>query len=640
MTVQLRLLSKHILVLMKRSIRKLQVAALFFTVIADFTMAKNSPVASVPSYIITPDDPTSVQRGIDAAARAGEKKVIVPPGIYRLPRIEGSPWHLLFKDLKDLKIVATGAIFVFEGRDRRSIHFDNCEGVTFTGATLLRDIPPFSQGKIEVIAQNRKSVDIRVDKGYPEDLDDTRYFPRIPVINLFQEGTRKLKPVVPDLYTKKVERLRPGLFRFFFNEAAPPAIPLAIGDSAAWRGPSGGDIDIWECSHMLLKDITIKNGTGIAFMELCGEGDNHYRHCVITYAPAPKSAVDQPLLACGTDGFHSASMRHGPTLEDCHFEGLDDDSVNIHGTYALLMGSRDRSIVVDWRTPHSAGRTLLAMGRPGDPLRFYNKKGALSGIAKIVSAKPKPDYIAKDLGAINSRTFSDRSKAVYWEVVLDHPVTGEPGGMVANPNQDSEGFAILNCTFRNSRAHGLFIRAGQGLIKGCTINGILMGGIVIAPELNSWNEADFASNVVMEKNTIENVGLGTQCWNSGVTVAGFEYGGFVPLPGGHRNIVIRNNLFKANRGPNLVITSAIGVKVVNNQFVRPMDEPAFHLEHNGIDNIGALIWMRNADQVSFEHNVVTAPGSYLKILVDRDNSVTAEGIKTGVAMQMPLRNGP
>ncbi len=583
--------------------------------------------------IITPADPTSVQRGIDAAARAGEKKVVIPPGTYWLPRIGDSHWHLRFEDLKNLEIDATGVTFMFTGRDERSVLFDNCEGVKFHGATFMRDVPPFSQGKIETIAADRTWADIRIDHGYPTDLDDKRYFPHVPVIDLYQTGTQKLKPLVPDLYIAKIERQGPDLFRFFFRSAINPAIPMAVGDPAAWRGTSGGDLDIWECSHMVMQDITIKNGTGLAFVELCGEGYNAYTHCVITYAPPPPGAVDQPLLACGTDGFHSASMRHGPTLEDCHFEGLNDDSVNIHGTYGMLMEAKGNTIVIDWRTLHSAARHPIAIGHPGDILRLYSRKGGLMSEAKIVSTTPKSDYIASDLGHLDSRVFSDRSKASYWEVVLDAPVSGETGGMVANPDMDGDGFVIQNCTFRNSRGHGIYVRAGRGIIKGCTIEGIMMGGIVVAPEMNSWNESDYAHNLIIEGNTIRNVGLGTQPWNSGLTVANFVYSGFAPLPGGHRNIEIRDNRFEDDRGPNIIITSAIGVKIDHNRFLHPMREPAFHIEPIGVDNTAALIWMRNADQVSLHGNLVVSPGKYFKSLIDTDGTVNATGLDNGVVIQ-------
>ena len=465
--------------------------------------------------LITADDPGSVQRGIEEAYRSGAKTVVIPAGVYRLPKPEQGNSHLMFSDMKDFTIDATGVTFIPTERDKRAFLIRNSENVTLQGATFLREVPPFSQGKIETVAADRSSADIRIDKGYPTDLDDVRYFPHIPSISLFRTGTQELKPLVPYLQVAKIERLGPDLFRFQFRAALNPAIPVAVGDPAAWRGPSGADLSVWECAHMRFKDVTVKNGTGLTFFELAGGGGNHYEHCVITYAPPPPGAVDPPLLASGTDGFHSAATRLGPTLEDCHFEGLDDDAVNIHGTYAMLMEAKGKTLIVDWRTPHTGARVPLMLGRPGDPVRIYDHSAALQAEANIVALRPKADYEPGNLGLVASRVFIHRDKAVYYEVDLDRPVTGEPGGFVANPSQVGGGFVIRNSTFRNSRGHGLFIRAGDGLIEGCTVEGIAMAGIVIAPEMNSWNEADYARHVVVQDNVIRNVGFSTQPWNSG-----------------------------------------------------------------------------------------------------------------------------
>ncbi|MBL8993033.1 MAG: right-handed parallel beta-helix repeat-containing protein [Spirochaetia bacterium] len=583
-------------------------------------------LASVFAGAISPDDPLSVQREIDAAFKAGLKKIVIPAGVYRLPRPESLPWHLRFFGLKDLEIDATGVTFIFTGRDKRSVMFDNCTNVTFRGATLLREIPPFSQGKIQSLAEDRTSVQIKIDPGYPTDLDDPRYFHHHPpVIDLYQTGTQKLKPLVPDLYIANVERLGPDLFRFIFRAALHPAIPVAVGDAAAWRGKEGGDLGLWECERMRMENITLKNGMGLAFTELGGEGGNLWKNCTITYAEKPAGATDLPLIACATDGFNSGATRVGPTLENCLFEGLNDDSVNIHGSYGMVAEAGEKKIVADWRNPHRAAKTPIPLGRPGDTLRFYDRKGSFCGEAVVVSAKAAENYSSPDLGKIDSRVFSDRSKAIYWEISLDRAVKAVSCGVVANPSQTGRGFVVRNCTFRNSRAHGIFIRADKGLIEGSTVEGLAMAGIVIAPELSSWNEADYSRGIVIRSNTIRNVALGTQPWNSGLTVAAFEFGGFVPLPGGHRDIRIDGNRFEDNRGPNLILTSVIGVNVIGNQFIRAMNAAAFKIENFGVDNTGALIWMRNADKVVLKDNAVTSPGSFMKTKLDVDASVNLEG---------------
>jgi parallel beta-helix repeat protein len=587
------------------------------------------------SYSISPDDPTSLQRGVDAAYQSGLKKITIPPGVYRLTCASNATWHLRFSDMKNFEIDASGVTLVLTERTKRAVNFNECENVTFRGATLLREVPPFSQGKIESLAEDLGSVTIRVDKGYPTDIDDKRFFPRIPVITAYEAGSQKLKPLVNDYYVAKIERLGANLFRFYGRAKLDPRIPLVVGDHVAWRGPSGADLSLWSSSKMTIEDVTIKNGTGIGFMELCGEGDNRYSRCLITYADKPVGAIEEPLTACATDGFHSASMRRGPTLENCRFEGLNDDQVNIHGSYGMLVEIKNdgKKVIIDWRTPHSGARTPFTFARVGDRLRFYNTQGALQTEAKVLAIKPISDVKENLIGQINSRTFSDRSKAFYWEVTLGEKVMGEPKGMVANTELTGSGFVLRGNVFKNNRGHGIFIRASDGLIENNTIEGTMMAGILIAPEMNSWNESDYVQNLIIRSNTLRNVGVATQPWNSGLTVAAFEYGGFVPLPGGHRNIVIENNLFENNRSANLVITSAIGVEIKNNHFVSPMKEPPFRVETIGTSTDSSLIWMRFVDKIKLSGNEIFSPGEYFKTKIDVDVAKNIDGLENGIILK-------
>ena len=594
--------------------------------------ANAAAIAADPTFGISPGSPDSLKAGIEQAHRSGVRRVVVPAGVYRLPRPENAPWHLKFSDLKNLVIDASGATLIFEGRDRRALLFDYCENVTFRGATLLRETPPFSQGKIEAIAEDRAFVDVRIDAGYPADLDDKRYFADIPVFSVYQKGTRRLKPLVPDIYLQRRERLGPDLFRFHLRAKLDPRIPVAVADPIAWRSSRGSELAIWSSAGMRLENITIKNSAAIGFMEIGGEGGHVYTGCSLTYAPPPAGATEAPLLACALDGFHSASVRKGPVIENCSFEGLNDDAINIHGTYAMVMETKGAKAVIDWRSPHTAVREPFPFARAGDAIRFYDTHGALAGEAKVVSLKELPVYAPPPLGTINSRRFSDRSAASYWEVALDRPVSAPTAGLAANTQTTGGGFVIRDCTFRDNRAHGIFIRASDGLIENNTIERTLMGGIVIAPEMNSWNESDYARNIVIRGNTLRDVGVGTQPWNSGITVAAFEYGKFVPLPGGHRDIVIRDNTFERVRGANIVLTSTIGAEIAGNRFVEPQIEPAFRLEKIGTDNDHALLWIRHAENVVVRDNVVVSPGAHLKTLVDAGDPAKARALESGVTV--------
>src|SRR3954449_7364660 len=138
-----------------------------------------------PGDAISPGNPASVEAGIVAAFRAGRKAIVVPAGVYRIaPGHER--WHLEFADLTDFEIDARGATFVWQDRSKGGIHFHQCKNVRLLGATLQHEVVPFTQGTIVGLDPGGKSLDVKVDAGYPDGLDDLRFFPRRPVGYVFE----------------------------------------------------------------------------------------------------------------------------------------------------------------------------------------------------------------------------------------------------------------------------------------------------------------------------------------------------------------------------------------------------------------------------------------------------------------------
>jgi hypothetical protein len=616
--------------------------AVLFVALALFMGRMPDANAQTEPYEITSAHPESVQKCILAAYNSGRKSVTIAPGLYYFEKAEEEPWHLRFSNLKNFEINAEGATFIFKKRGTRAILFDRCEGVTLRGLTMQWEVPAFSQGKITAISSNRRSIDVRIDPGYPNEIDDPKYFPRVSVVNVYQQGARHLKPGVPSLYTTAgagpeaagapaVQRLGDGLFRFNFKGTIGDKLPVTEGDPVAWRGTCMASVSLHWCSRMHLEGVTLKGAGGFGYFELYGEGGNRYDHCSITYPDVPKGAVDQPLLSNAADGFHSDSVRTGPCIKHCLSEGINDDQVNIHGRYGLVMEGNGKTVMVDWGAS-CRGNDLLNFARKGDRLRFYDRRGALCGEANVEEVKLRPDYIQQGTAPEISLAFADRSRAAYLEVTLDQPVKSERWSTVINANMIGSGFVIRKSIFRDNRAHGIFIQSGDGIIEDCVVEGTENAGIIVSPEMTSWpDEGDFARHLVIQRNTLRNVALaGSQPFNSGVTVAGYTYGHVTPLPGGHRNIVIRDNIFEDNPDTNIVISSAIGVEISGNRFIRPISRPLLH--DTRIINPDSLIWIREADQVKLKNNSVESEGAYMKRLVDADASVKAEGIEDGVTI--------
>jgi hypothetical protein len=125
---------------------------------------------------ITPRDPASVGAGIQAAYRAGRKSIVVPAGVYRIAPAH-ERWHMEVSELSNFEIDARGATFLWQDRTKGGIHFHRCKDVRLRGATLEHEIVPFTQGTIVALDSAGKSIDVKIDAGYPADFDGPQFFP-------------------------------------------------------------------------------------------------------------------------------------------------------------------------------------------------------------------------------------------------------------------------------------------------------------------------------------------------------------------------------------------------------------------------------------------------------------------------------
>lgn len=146
---------------------------------------------------ISPEHPERLRDSILAAFKAGQRKVVVPPGVYQIPP-SNTGANLEFSDLKDFEIDASGATFLMLDNSKGGVAFRNCQNVTLRGATIRNATFPFTQGRIVAIAPDRKSFELQIDAGYPATLDDPQSFNARTTYYLFDRITRRLSHTMND----------------------------------------------------------------------------------------------------------------------------------------------------------------------------------------------------------------------------------------------------------------------------------------------------------------------------------------------------------------------------------------------------------------------------------------------------------
>ena len=550
---------------------------------------------------INAQTPASLREGILAAAQIGAKKVVIPPGVYQLPTSDG-PVNLEFTDLKDLEIEATGTTWLMPDSTKGGLRFTRCSNVTLRGATIRNATIPFGQGVITAIAPDRRSFEVQTDAGYPANMDDARFFAANGVWYLFDRATRRLKAGSNDFRSSTIERLAPDRFRVGFP--APLADATEVGDLTARRGRGSSGLQSNECAQMTFDHVSVQYAGGFGFFESGGAGGNVYRNISVVPGPRPDGATVDPLLSSNADGFHSASVGHGPLIENSLFTRMPDDGIAIHGEYEMVRRVEGQKVVA----------MRLWGGLPyavGDTANFVSKGGVPLGESKVTAIKALPQDFMPQIESKTSPHFRD--SRFYLELTFDKVPDGAVDGFIGNLNRIGSGYVLRGNTITDHRARGILLKARDGLVENNRVDGSSIAGIVLAPEL-WWGEADYSRNVTIRGNTIAHCGYAnTGPWNrqAGAFNVLAERGD--PNARGNTDLTIENNIFLENNGVNVVLDGVENVTFANNSFVNPQQKPSAR----GADfyNTGALIEIGRAQGVVLKNNIVKGLGAANTALV-------------------------
>jgi hypothetical protein len=90
------------------------------------------------------------------------------------------------------------------------------------------------------------------------------------------------------------------------------------------------------------------------------------------------------------------------------------------------------------------------------------------------------------------------------------------------------------------------------------------------------------------------------------------------------------NRFEECDGPNLTITSAIGVTVENNVFLRPMTHA---VKFNATMPSDALVFVTESKEVTFQGNKVEHPGQFMKHVVTASQTAAVTGAESGFSVK-------
>ncbi|HEV7298147.1 MAG TPA: right-handed parallel beta-helix repeat-containing protein [Tepidisphaeraceae bacterium] len=354
----------------------------------------------------------------------------------------------------------------------------------------------------------------------------------------------------------------------------------------------------------------------------------------MTRGPAPTGATAPRLHSLNADGFHSSAVTKGPIVEDSLFEWMGDDSIAIHGTYALATaasGGEQITLSPKFELPFEVGDDLTIVD---------GKTYKVKATAKVTKTEPAAASESEAVDKLWETYRVDQKGRKFYTVSIDRPTAIEVGDLITSPQRIGNGYVIRNNTCRFHRARGIQIKAGDGVIENNTVEDINFAGITLGPELSVWLGSDYVKNVVVRNNTIRGTGRGGE----GRRNANFADIAAIVVrsltldrelsAAENANIVIENNRIENPAGLAMFLSSATNLVVKDNTIVAPWSMgPTVSGKRFGVDP-AAAVFVAAVEGATFENNTIDLDGgTATKALATGRDANGLSGVESGFTLK-------
>jgi hypothetical protein len=508
-----------------------------------------------------PGVPFDLQGFIDTALASGQKRIVVPPGRYRVKPQRHC--HLRLRDLQDVEIIAKDVEMVCT-ETTLALAINNCRNVTLRGMTIDYDPLPFTQGRIVAMAPDKTWIEFEIIDGYPENLEMR--------IEIFDQRTELLKVETrydwgpfQSLGNRRYRVSRGAGHRFDPKRDLEEVGDILVTNSShAPGGQAGHAIVTANSANVVLEDIRLYASNCFSYLEHDCDGTT-YRRCSIDRRPLAEDLQPRGLRrlrSSDADAFHSKHAVRGPQIISCTAKYQGDDCVNICGEYYMVMGTTQNKIRMLSR--HKSNISI------GDSVELVSYTGERLADAKVVAieadGKVKPEeqtFLKAQHMNQGTKDGLMRPDTDAWTLTLDRAVALPMGSVVASTRHTGNGFLVKDCDFGFNRSRGILIKGSNGQVVGNRLTGCWMASVLVAPEW-WWLESGSSSDLVIADNQI------TDCRATAIEVVARGGTGALAPSGAHKNIAIRNNTILNSPLPSIYVTSTDKLVISGNQF-KPLD---------------------------------------------------------------------
>ena len=301
-----------------------------------------------------------------------DRATLLPIPVSNHDRASSHPVQLPFVGITNVTLEAENATFRFHG-DCIALAAVDSQDVKMRGIRFMWPRPWFAEltvtgfenGKTHV-RFNPDRFDCRVADGKLM-LFGENWTSHLERAAFFSGKTRALVPRSSDMYIKaKVERT--GLCEVAFNEdLSKPMLGktgtgLQIGDTIVIRSKDRlrPAICLYRTRNAIFDKVFVHGGFGMGLLaQFCENVE--FRNGGV------KPLYPEELSSHTVDATHFSSVKGLVKVENCLFEGMLDDAINVHATSAIIEEVQNRRVVCRDRRMDGVSNELF---RKGDNVRF------------------------------------------------------------------------------------------------------------------------------------------------------------------------------------------------------------------------------------------------------------------------------
>lgn len=541
-----------------------QIFILYLSFLLPVTNLYSQQSVSITDFGYTPGSKENVipalRRAIEKCRTYDSAILTFPNGRYDFSSVSNDPMKITvgidLRKMKNITVEGNGSEFIFHGRRMQIANVDSCTNIILRNFSIDWDRPYISQATIVKVSDS--FLDVKIDREeYPYVIEEGKIqFVgegwKMPVLdtynNLYDKDRKEIvyntwDSPLGNIFSQRAEELPNGHIRFY--------------GKVPYQPETGTYVSLFHQRYAVIgfhiknsKDVTLQN---LDIYHALSHGVLGERTENITMDNASMKVNEKKgrVFSIIADASHFINCKGTIKIIHCAHTGQGDDFINVHGINSKI------TKIIDNRTIEVDGRGRL--NEPGDEVWFINKETVQRGEVAVIETKEPIIQNGKPAGFryTFSKSFSSQIKE---------------NDFVENKTWNAA-LILRKCSIlKKNRARGILVTTPQPVVIEDNYFRSAGTAILVEGDLDYWFESGANTNVSICNNTFED------CLTSGnrdesrgqwgdaiITITPSHKPKNDREEPYHKNIHIKNNLFKVFDAPLVRARSVRGFLFTGNQ---------------------------------------------------------------------------